>query len=118
MNLLGPQVRLCILSNSSRFADPHEIPQRVNRAVLVSDGVHPIRSAISARQREPKISFDMQFGRQVTASLSIGPLIAGLGQACFLSVPGSWSFSRSWPHDAVRVGCLNVRSAVLGAAAD
>ena len=25
-----------------------------------------------------------------------------------LSVPGSWSFSRSWPHDDVRVGCLNV----------
>lgn len=40
------------------------------------------------------------------SSLSISPLIAVLRQACFLSVPGSWSFSRSWPHVDVRVGCL------------
>ncbi|CAK7262015.1 protein of unknown function (plasmid) [Shinella sp. WSC3-e] len=24
-----------------------------------------------------------------------------------MSVPGSWSFSRSWPHDDVRVGAID-----------
>ena len=28
-----------------------------------------------------------------------------------MSMPGSWSFPRSWPHTDVRVGRLNVRSA-------
>lgn len=33
-------------------------------------------------------------------------------------ITGGMFFSKSWPHDDVRVRCLSVRSAVLGAAAD
>lgn len=37
------------------------------------------------------------------------PFNCGLGsRPVFLSLPGSWSFPRSWPHADVRVGCLNV----------
>lgn len=52
--------------------------------------------------------------RRAPGGHAAGPLIASLRQACFQSAPESWSFSRSWPHDDVRAGHLNVCSAVPG----
>ncbi len=39
------------------------------------------------------------------------PFNCGSASSLFLSVPGSWSLSRSWPHVYVRVRYLNVCSA-------
>jgi len=45
--------------------------------------------------------------------VSNGPLIAGICQACILIRTGVMVLFEVMPHDDVRVGCLNVRNAVL-----
>jgi hypothetical protein len=54
---------------------------------------------------------DMAFRR--FTQVSIGPLIAGICQACILIRTGVMVLFEVMPHDDVRVGCLNVRNAVL-----
>ena len=76
----------------------------VDTTVMEKNIAHPTDSRLFERARAQLV-------------VSTSPLIAGLGQACFPSVPGSWSFPRSWPHADVRVGCLNVRIDVPGASA-
>lgn len=68
-----------------------------------------------------KSGFERRFGQACSsenkvicaANLSNGLLIAGICQACILIRTGVMVLFEVMPHDDVRVGCLNVRNAVL-----